>query len=401
MSTNEGKTKYPGVRIRHNKIFIDFRYKGFRCREPMNLKATNPNIKVANRKREAILFDILLNNLNYADHFPDSKLLIKFGAKPKSKMTISEAIDWWWENYKNNARRKTVLAYGYDIKNHIKPGVGHILIEEASPRQIRTWIDNIELSNKSKNNILIPLKNMFAEAKTEKIIGENPMLDFKSYKVEKKDPVVFTPDKIELILNELKNEALSFYIFAFWTGLSTGEQIGLQWNDIDFKNKAFYVRRSISAGKYLEMTKNDIRWRKIELLAPAIEALQQLKPDDYDEHIEKYNSTYVFQNPRTNDHWRIDPLTNIWKAALEKSNVKYVRPYNTRHTYASIMLSAGLPASWIRQQMGHVSLKMLEEVYARWIDEDVSVLEWVKNKTLGKENGAKFTEFFIKKYKQL
>ena len=240
---------------------------------------------------------------------------------------------------------------------------------------------------------------MFKEAKTEKIIGENPMLDFKSYKVEKKDPVVFTPEKIELILNELENEALSFYTFSFWSGLSTGEQIGLQWKDIDFKSNAFYVRRSISAGKYLEMTKNDIRWRKVDLLAPAIEALHQLKPDDYDENSEKYSSTYVFQNPRTNDHWRIDPLTNIWKAALEKANLKYIRPYNTRHTYASIMLSAGLPASWIRQQMGHVSLKMLEEVYARWIDEDVSVLKWVKKNTLGKENGKKFTEFFINKYK--
>ena len=399
MSIKQGKTKFPGVRVRKKKIFIDFQYKGVRCREPMKLEVTNPNIVLANRIRESILLDVLLNKLNYADYFPESNFLTKFGGKPKSKMTISEAIDWWWENYKKNARRKTVLAYGYDIKNHIKPGVGHIFIDQASPRQIRTWIDNIDLSNKSKNNILIPLKNMFKEAKTEKIIGENPMLDFKSYKVEKKDPVVFTPEKIELILNQLENEALSFYTFSFWSGLSTGEQIGLQWKDIDLKSNAFYVRRSISAGKYLEMTKNDIRWRKVDLLAPAIEALHQLKPDDYDVNSEKYSSTYVFQNPRTNDHWRIDPLTNIWKTALEKANLKYIRPYNTRHTYASIMLSAGLPASWIRQQMGHVSLKMLEEVYARWIDEDISVLEWVKKHALGKENGKKFTEFFINKYK--
>jgi len=398
--SNHGKTKYPGIRVRGNKIFIDFRYKGIRCRESLKLEASNPNIKIANRIRESILMDILLNKLNYADYFPESKLLIKFGNKPRSKMTITEGLDWWWDNFKNNARRKTLLAYGYDIKNHIKPGIGDLYMDEISPRQIRTWVDNIDLSNKSKNNILIPLKNMFTEAKTEKVISENPMLDFKSYKIAKKDPAVFTPDQIDHILDNLENELLWFYTFSFWTGLSTGEQIGLQWRDVDFESNAFFIRRSISSGKFVEQTKNDIRWRKVELLSPAIEALTKLKPSAYDSDPEKYNLTYVFKNPRTDDHWRIDPLTNAWKEALIKANVKYIRPYNTRHTFASIMLSAGLPASWIRQQMGHVSLKMLEEVYARWIDGDISILEWVKLNTMNKNNGAKFTEFFIDRLKR-
>lgn len=396
--SNHGKTKYPGIRVRGNKIFIDFRYKGVRCRESLKLDVSNPNIKIANRIREAILMDILLNKLNYADYFPESKQLIKFGNKPKTKMTITEGLDWWWENYKNNARRKTLLAYGYDIKNHIKPGIGKIYLDEISPRQIRSWIDNIDLSNKSKNNILIPLKNMFNEAKVEKVITENPMLDFKSYKIAKKDPAVFTPSQIDMILSNFNDELLWFYTFSFWSGLSTGEQIGLQWGDVDFESNVFFVRRSISSGKFIEETKNDVRWRKVELLAPAIESLKKLKPSDYDSNVEKYNSTFVFKNPRTNDHWRIDPLTNAWKEALKQANVKYIRPYNTRHTFASIMLSAGLPASWIRQQMGHVSLKMLEEVYARWIDGDVSILEWVKHNTINKNNGAKFTEFFVQKY---
>ncbi|MFK5914147.1 MAG: site-specific integrase [Woeseiaceae bacterium] len=396
--SNHGKTKYPGIRVRGKKIFIDFRYKGVRCRESLKLDVSNPNIKIANRIREAILMDILLNKLNYADYFPESKLLVKFGNKPKTKMTITEGLDWWWENYKNNARRKTLLAYGYDIKNHIKPGIGKIYLDEISPRQIRSWIDSIDLSNKSKNNILIPLKNMFNEAKVEKIITENPMLDFKSYKIAKKDPAVFTPTQIDNILSNFNNELLWFYTFSFWTGLSTGEQIGLQWGDIDFESNAFFIRRSISSGKFIEETKNDVRWRKVELLSPAIEALTKLKPRNFDSNPEKYNSTYVFQNPRTKDHWRIDPLTNAWKEALKKAEVKYIRPYNTRHTFASIMLSAGLPASWIRQQMGHVSLKMLEQVYARWIDGDTSVLEWVKLNTINKNNGTKFTEFFVQKY---
>jgi len=187
-----------------------------------------------------------------------------------------------------------------------------------------------------------------------------------------------------------------FYIFSFWTGLSTGEQIGLMWQDIDIKANAFYVRRSLSSGKFMEETKNASRWRKVELLYPALQALCELKPSNYDLDPEQYENDYVFKNPRTLDHWRIDALTTAWRNALYATSIPYQRPYNTRHTYASIMLSAGLPPNWIRQQLGHTSMKMLETVYARWIDEDESILKWLSDKTKDKKNGPRFTEFFFK-----
>ncbi|MES9905742.1 MAG: hypothetical protein ABW168_24110 [Sedimenticola sp.] len=39
-----------------------------------------------------------------------------------------------------------------------------------------------------------------------------------------------------------------------------------------------------------------------------------------------------------------------------------------RRTYASLLLSIGVPLSWIKQQMVHSNYRMLEEVYARWIE---------------------------------
>ncbi len=43
------------------------------------------------------------------------------------------------------------------------------------------------------------------------------------------------------------------------------------------------------------------------------------------------------------------------------------RPYQTRHTYASMMLSAGEHPMWVAKQMGHTDWTMTSRVYGRWM----------------------------------
>ena len=47
----------------------------------------------------------------------------------------------------------------------------------------------------------------------------------------------------------------------------------------------------------------------------------------------------------------------------------YRYPYQTRHTYASTLLSAGENPMWVAQQMGHADWGMIRKVYGRWIPE--------------------------------
>ncbi len=41
--------------------------------------------------------------------------------------------------------------------------------------------------------------------------------------------------------------------------------------------------------------------------------------------------------------------------------------YQTRHTYASMMLSAGEHPMWVAQQMGHSDWAMIRKTYGRWM----------------------------------
>ena len=52
---------------------------------------------------------------------------------------------------------------------------------------------------------------------------------------------------------------------------------------------------------------------------------------------------------------------------MERAQVRYRPAYNTRHTYASMMLSAGENPMWVAFQMGHSDWGMIRRRYGRYL----------------------------------
>ena len=104
--------------------------------------------------------------------------------------------------------------------------------------------------------------------------------------------------------------------------------------------------------------------RSVELNQDAYSALKSMKSS-------KWSGEFrVFLDPRTkSDFKNADSLRKyVWKPALEKANVNYRYPYQTRHTFASQMLSKGKNPMWVASQMGHADWGMIRSVYGRWIN---------------------------------
>ena len=60
----------------------------------------------------------------------------------------------------------------------------------------------------------------------------------------------------------------------------------------------------------------------------------------------------------------------LWVAALKRAGVRYRNPYQTRHTFASMCLTAGENAMWVSAQMGHKDWGFTARTYAKFIDSD-------------------------------
>ena len=57
----------------------------------------------------------------------------------------------------------------------------------------------------------------------------------------------------------------------------------------------------------------------------------------------------------------------VWYPLLKLLSLEARKPYQTRHTTATLWLAAGESPEWIARQLGHSSTQMLFRVYSRYV----------------------------------
>ena len=279
----------------------------------------------------------------------------------------------WLERKAKTVKASTLLGYSKIIKARIIPKFGKTALCDVTRADLRTWGAEIDAGNKFIANIFSVFRAALQEAFEDDIIPSNP-LDGWVYRratppkeTDHVDP--FTQDEQAAILAALDGQGRNLVQFAFWTGLRTSELIALEWRDVDWIRGIVQVRRAQTQAARKtgpESTKTRAGTREVKLLPPALAALKTQKTWTYLKNQE------IFQNPRALDRWTGDQAIRetLWAHALKRAGVRYRYPYQTRHTYASMMLSAGENPMWVAKQMGHSDWGMIRRIYGRWITDD-------------------------------
>ena len=165
-----------------------------------------------------------------------------------------------------------------------------------------------------------------------------------------------------LILADVRSDFRDYLIVKFFTGMRSGEVHGLRWKCVDFDRGLILVRETYSKAGF-EYTKNDPSQRDIRMSTKVREALQR----QFAVTGSRGRDAVVFSSPHG---FPIDDknfCTRIWKPMLEDLGIPYRRPYDTRHTAATLMLAAGESPEWIANQLGHSNTKMLFSVYSTFV----------------------------------
>ena len=363
--------KLTGIKANNSSISISFTYNDVRCRETVKVKPTKSALKEMSRKRDAILYEIEFGSFDYLKHFPNSKRAKSLASTKANTITIKEMINEWFKRTQDQWEYSTKRGYISKITNHIEPSFGHILVTEFKPSMFKDWgatatnkRNKKPLTGKTKNEVRSILRSAFQELYMDEIIDGNPIDRINRFKHIKKEPEPFTAEEREKILTQMTGQVRNLYEFAFWTGLRTSELLGLRKCDVDISRKVIFVRKAIVHGKEkTTKTRSSIRTHKLN--SSAFEALiNQLK-------LSSKEQDRVFLNPKNNQPWRDDRqiYNQHWCPAVKKSGVKYRTQYNTRHSYASSLLSQGEIPAKIASQLGHSNTQTTLNNYARWIPE--------------------------------
>ncbi|TCS40414.1 tyrosine-type recombinase/integrase [Reinekea marinisedimentorum] len=351
-----------GISQRNGILYLSFSVQGERYRESLGLPATKPNIKHAELRLQSIKYEISVGTFDYLKHFPNSRKAEKFRRNSGCSLLVADLLNDWLKRAKDHCAYSTLKGYASVINFHLIPRFGALTIDELTSLMVSDWLSDLKVSGKRKRNILIPLRQALSEAMHDGLIDRNPLLTIKSPKHKTREPKPFNKQEVRALLSAMEGVGRNFYWFAFETGLRTSELIGLRWEDVFIESKYIYVSRACVSGRIKE-TKTSSGTRNVPLSESALECLADQK-----EHATNEDG-FVFFDPKSNKRWKTDqfPRKRIWKPAVEKAGVEYRNPYQTRHTYASKLLSKGENPLKVAHYMGHSDWGMIRKVYGRWI----------------------------------
>ncbi len=277
-------------------------------------------------------------------------------------MSFKHYAELFLQFKKNELKYSTYYKYENIIKNRLDSFMDKD-IKDIKPSDIKLWLYNVnDVGSKSKRHYLGVLSGIFQEALFDDVIEKNPVRYVRLPKYNRPIIKPFNADEVKMIMDNAKVDNYRFYLaIAFYTGMRSGEIIGLKKSDIDFENKIIKVSRSRSRfGETTPKTRYSIRELPIiDLLMPYLKELYNLHDNEYlfvTQYNKPYRDTHIFQY-------------KYWKPSLEELKIEYRRPYNTRHTYATNMLYNNLVTPvQLAQLLGHANTQMVYDVYVSYIE---------------------------------
>lgn len=351
-------------------LIVSFQYRGVECRETLkNIEPTKANIKYAVGVKAEIEKKITQGTFSYADYFPKSKRAKLFG-HVNSAVTVKTLLDDYLKVAERTLKASTANDYRKSIKGQLTPAFGTIRIGDLTPATIRDWVVSKQVTTKRIRNIFAPLRAVLEQAIVDGLIQKNPLDQVIVKKLVSRETATtdyevdpFSEQEIAAILEHADGQGRNLVQFAFFTGLRTNELIALEWRDIDWVHSLIHVQRG-QVMKKVDAPKTNAGVRDVLMLEPARQALLSQKA-----YTLLHASGRVFHNPRTGKPWETDAQIRktLWAHVLKRAGVRYRNPYQTRHTYASMLLSKGENLWWLVTQMGHVNIEMIMRNYGRWI----------------------------------
>lgn len=376
------------VRPETGSLYLDFFYRGVRCREQTALPDSVVNRKTVQAFLNRILKEIAQGTFDYAATFPSSARAARFTqqngqqgesvklnlqnnvhASLSSSPTFADFSLIWRAEMAPQWRRQHRAGVDDIFSKHLNPTFGENCFGEITKADVlnfRAALADLpgragkKLSASRINKVMCLLRQILNEA-SERFQTPAAFRGIKPLKARRPDVQPFSLEEVERICATIRPDYRSYILTRFYTGMRTGEINGLKWKHVDRDRGLILVRETFADGVAEEDTKTEQSMRDIPMLPNVREAIEaQWRQRDPE-------NPYVFSGSSGNPIDAHNFTNRVWYPLLRYLQLEKRRPYQTRHTTATMMLASGENPEWIARLMGHANTQMLFTVYSRFV----------------------------------
>ena len=322
--------------------------------------------------------------------------LAKFVADVQNGMVIegkslkfSEFTEIWKRDYgSKELAPSTYKRYCRMLETRLLPYFGHFYVNKIKPTDIMQFYDllskDTQLIRKKDNNgskTLKPLSGktilehhrllraMLHKAVYWQVIVSNPAERVQPPKAKKPKRKYYDDDQCKILLENLEQldeEQIKYktaIILTVFTGVRLGELMGLEWNDIDFRNGIVSINRSsqylADTGVFTKVPKTESSIREVAIPDFVISLLEEYKLW-YEEQKSLYGELWINSNrlfvqadgkpmhPSTISKWFVK--------FIEQIGLPVINFHGLRHTNATLLIAQNIDVAVVAARLGHAQI---------------------------------------------
>ena len=224
---------------------------------------------------------------------------------------------------------------------------------------VKEYLNNLKLRNSTKKDYLNCIKGVLDIALDDEAIDKNVAINITFKREEKEEKKPFSTDEVKLLLSKADGMLKNFLGISFYTGMRSGEVLGLMHSDV-YKNK-ISIKRSVSKGRITTpKTIGSIRdIPMFEDARPFIESQIKMSKSLY---LFDYNKKFIRD---------VSYFKRRWHQLIKDCDIEYRKIYNTRHSFITAMLnSEKFKIMEIAAIVGHTSPQMIMTNYAGFLKDE-------------------------------
>lgn len=270
-------------------------------------------------------------------------------------VTLGEwIVERWTPEHGATLEQTTRTRYAAAHGLHIAPVLDDVPLREITVSVLRRWQAGLIARGMKPGNVhkcRTFLSSVLRHAAEAEAIPANPLTLVRAPRAEHREQVrALAPATVERIRAALDAEGAAIVSVLAYSGLRPGELRALRWGDV--RERTILVQRGADPTGGAKTTKTR-SVRTVRLLAPLAADLREWRMASGRPRDDALVFARADGSAWTKDDWDVF-RANGWKTECRRAGLAPVpRPYDLRHSFASLLLAEGRTVHYVAAQLGH------------------------------------------------